>query len=171
MGLSWESQKSITTLRPASPPAALTSDAHAFIAFTDFWNRPGTSGLLTSAMTPTLMVVAVSPMSLPGAVPAGEADGDVAADDETAADGEAAADDEVAGAADEVVLLEELHPAATTTAAAMAAVSPAIRVLLRVLRPVPSRPGFSLIGLTLVPSTTSLPVSLWPGDAREFTTK
>src|SRR5258708_27604901 len=80
LGLSWESQKSITTLRPASPPAALTSLAHAFIAFTDFWNRPGTSGLLTSAMRPTLMVGAGSPTALPGAGPAGEADGGVAAD-------------------------------------------------------------------------------------------
>jgi hypothetical protein len=128
-------------------------------AFTDAWNSPGTSGLLTSAMMPTLMVVAVSPTSLPGAVPAGEADAEVAADDEVAADGEVAADDEVAGADDEVVLLE-LHPAASRTAAAMAAVSPAILVLLRVFRPVPPRPGFSLLGVTLVPSTTSLPVSL-----------
>ena len=106
--------------------------------------------MLTSAMTPTLMVVAVSPTSLPGAVPAGEADGEVAADDAGAADDDvAAADDEVAGAGAEVVLLEERHPAASRTAAATAAVSAAIRALLGVLRPVPPRPGSTLLGLTL----------------------
>src|ERR1700722_11396048 len=80
LGLSWESQKSTTTLRPASPPLALRPAAHALTAFTEFWNRPGTSGLLTSAMMPTLMVVAVSPMSVPGpADPAGEGDWGAAA--------------------------------------------------------------------------------------------
>src|ERR1700722_4479123 len=87
LGLSWESQKPATTLRPASPPLALRPAAHALTAFTEFWNRPGTSGLLTSAMMPTLMVVAVSPMSVPGpADPAGEADWVAAADAGAAAD-------------------------------------------------------------------------------------
>src|SRR6266567_8938425 len=67
LGSSLESQKSTTTLRPARPPLALTSFAHALTAFTESWNRPGTSGLFTSASMATRMVVAVSPMSLPGA--------------------------------------------------------------------------------------------------------
>ena len=94
LGSSLESQKSTTTLRPASPPLALTSVAQALTAFTDFWNSPGTSGLFTSAIRPTLMVVAVSPTSVPGTVPAGEADGVADADDEAAADEVAGADDE-----------------------------------------------------------------------------
>src|SRR5277367_5299804 len=75
LGLSWPSQKSTTTLRPASPPLALRPAAHAWTAVTESLNSPGTRGLLTSAMMPTLMVVAVSPTSVPGpADPAGEAD-------------------------------------------------------------------------------------------------
>src|SRR5277367_2181675 len=74
LGLSCPSQKSTVTWRPASPPLALTPAAHALTAFTESLNSPGTSGLLTSAIMPTLMVVAVSPMSVPGAAePAGEA--------------------------------------------------------------------------------------------------
>jgi hypothetical protein len=57
-----------------------------------------------------------------------------------------------------VLLLEELHPAATRTAVTVAAVSATKRVRLRVRRPAPPRPGPSLLGLTLVPSTTSLPM-------------
>src|ERR1700722_20213298 len=113
LGLSWESQKSTTTLRPASPPLALRPAAHALTAFTEFWTSPGTSGLLTSATIPTLMVVAVSPMSVPGpADPAGEADCVAAAD-------AGSADDEVA-AAGGVLLLEALQPAASRTAASAA---------------------------------------------------
>src|SRR5580693_4194531 len=74
LGSSLESQKSTTTLRPASPPLALTMLAQALTAFTDFWNRPGAREVSTSAIMPILIVVAVSPMSVPGAAePAGEA--------------------------------------------------------------------------------------------------
>ena len=60
-------------VQQASPPLALTMLAQALTAFTDFWNRPGASDVSTSAIMPTLMVVAVSPMSVPGAAdPAGE---------------------------------------------------------------------------------------------------
>ena len=104
LGLSWESQKSTTTLRPASPPLALRPAAHALTAFTESLNSPGTSGLLTSAMMPTLMVVAVSPMSVPGpADPAGEADWVAAAD-------AGAADDEVAAADGVLLLLKRCSP-------------------------------------------------------------
>src|ERR1700721_753555 len=73
-GSSLESQKSTTTLRPASPPFALTMSAHALPAFTAFGNSPGASDVSTSAIMPTLTVVAVSPMSVPGAAdPAGVA--------------------------------------------------------------------------------------------------
>src|SRR5580700_6619329 len=114
LGLSWESQKSTTTLRPASPPLALRPAAHAWTAVTESLNSPGTSGLLTSAMMPTLMVVAVSPMSVPGpADPAGEAACVAAAD--------AGAVDEVAGGVLLLLLLlEALQPAASTTAASAA---------------------------------------------------
>ena len=114
LGLSCESQKSTTTLRPASPPLALRPAAHAWTAFTESLNSPGTSGLLTSAMMPTLMVVAVSPMSVPGpADPAGEAAWVAAAD-------AGAADDEVAAADGLLLLLEALQPAASRTAASAA---------------------------------------------------
>jgi len=121
-------------------------------AFTDFWNSPGTSALFTSAIMPILMVVAVSPTSLPGAA-------DPAAEAAWVPDAEAAAVGEVA--ADEL-LLAELHPPASRTAAARTVISPAKRVLPRVFRPVPPRPGPSLLGLTPAPSTTSLPVSFDP---------
>src|SRR6516162_7641817 len=98
LGSSLESQKSTTTLRPASPPLALTSLAHWLTAFTDFWNSPGTSALFTSATMATWIVVAVSPTSVPGAAdPAGAADVADAAPDVAAA----------AGAL--LLLLEELH--------------------------------------------------------------
>ena len=113
--------------------------------------------MLTSAIRPTLMVVAVSPMSVPGeADPAGEAAW-VAADD--------------AGAVDAgvllLLLLEELQPAARRTAA-MAATPARRRVRARSGR---LRPGLSLLAVTVVPSTTSLPVSLDPADTRSFTTR
>src|SRR5580658_5544712 len=57
LGSSRESQKSTTTLRPARPPLSLTIVAHALTAFTDFWNRPGTSEVFTSAIMATRMVV------------------------------------------------------------------------------------------------------------------
>src|ERR1700734_2427023 len=110
-GSSLESQKSTTTLRPASPPFALTMSAHALTAFTDFWNSPGASDVSTSAIMPTLMVVAVSPMSVPG--PAGAAD--VVAD---AAAAEAGAVLPDADPGDE--LLAELQPAASKSAASAA---------------------------------------------------
>src|ERR1700733_2006214 len=84
-GLSWPSQKSTCTWRPSRPPAALTSFAQASTTFTESLNRPGTSGLFTSAIMPTLMVDAVIPMSEAGTVPVGAVDGE-AADVEAAAD-------------------------------------------------------------------------------------
>src|SRR6516165_4316264 len=153
LGSSLESQKSTTTLRPASPPLALTSLAHSLTAFTDFWNSPGTSALLTSAIMATWMVLAVSPTSLPEAAdPAGEA----------ACVGDA--DPDAVAAADELLLLleEELHPAASRTAATIAAITPKKRARLCICHPAPLRPGLSLLGLTSVPSTTSLPVRIDP---------
>ena len=109
--------------------------------------------MLTSAMMPTFMVVAVSPTSVPGA-----------------ADAAAEADEEVA-AADGLLLLlllllllAELHPAASRTAAASAAVTPRRRARAgngRLAR-LPAPPGLSLLAVTLVASTTSLPVSFDP---------
>jgi hypothetical protein len=90
----------------------------------------------------TRMVDAVIPMSEAGTVPVGAAE----ADCEAAADVEATADDEVAGA-DALLVLEELHPAASRTAATAAAATAAKRVRLGVRRPVPPRPGDSLLGL------------------------
>ena len=155
LGLSWESQKSTRTWRPSRPPAALTSFAHALTAFTATWNSPGTSGLFTSAIRPTLMVQAVIPTSFAGTVPVGAADDEAAADVAAGADDEAGADD---GAGALLVLLAELQPAASR-AAAVTAISPARRARLRVLGPVPPRDGCSLPGLTVVPSMTTLPVS------------
>jgi hypothetical protein len=117
--------------------------------------------LLTSAIMPTFMVVAVSPTSVPGAAAAGE-DACVAGVD-AGADGEVAAVDGVLLLL--LLLLAELQPTASRTAAADATISPAKRVRLRVLCPVPPRPGRSLLGLTLVPSTTPLPVSFDPAKA------
>src|SRR6516164_3194587 len=124
LGSSLESQKSTTTLRPASPPLALTSVAHCLTAFTDFWNSPGTSALFTSATMATWMVLAVSPTSVPEAAdPAGEA--------ACVAD----ADPDAVAAADELLLLlEELHPAASRTAAISAAVTPKKRARLCICR-------------------------------------
>jgi hypothetical protein len=117
--------------------------------------------LFTSAIMPTLMVDAVIPVSEAGTVPVGAADADceAAADAEAAAD--VAADAEEAGA-DVLLVLEELHPAASRTAATAAAATAAKRVRLGVRRPVPPRPGDSLLGLIAVPSTTSLPVRFGP---------
>jgi len=95
---------------------------------------------------------------VPGpADPAGEADCVAAAD-------AGAADDEVA-AADGVLLLllEALQPAASRTAAS-AATTPRRRARAgngRLTR-LPAPPGLSLLAVTLVPSTTSLPVSFAP---------
>src|SRR5262249_43223939 len=106
------SQKSTCTWRPSRPPLALTSLAQALTAFTESLNRPGTSGLFTSAIIPTLMVVAVIPMSEAGTVLVGAADAEV--DDVEGADVEGAdvegADAEEAGA-DALLVLEVLHPA------------------------------------------------------------
>lgn len=106
--------------------------------------------MLTSAMMPTFMVVAVSPTSVPGAADvAGEA-----ADEVAAADGLLLL----------LLLLAELHPAASRTAAASAAVTPRRRARAgngRLAR-LPAPPGLSLLAVTLVASTTSLPVSFDP---------
>jgi hypothetical protein len=83
-------------------------------AFTDFWNRPGASDVSTSAIMPTLMVVAVSPMSVPGAAdPAGEG---AVVPDAAAAEADAVLPD--ADPDDE--LPAELQPAASRTAASAA---------------------------------------------------
>ena len=115
--------------------------------------------MFTSAIMPTLMVVAVIPMSEAGTVPVGAAEAEV---DDVDGACEAAADvasDEEAGA--DVLLVEELHPAASRTAARAAPAVAAKRVRLGMRRPVP-RPGDSLLGLIAVPSTTSLPVRFGP---------
>ncbi len=62
-GFNFESTKSIATLRPAMPPSLLTCLAQAFIASTDFWNRPGWMGVSTSAMTATRISESVMPTS------------------------------------------------------------------------------------------------------------
>ena len=62
-GLSFESMKSMTSLRPAMPPPLLTTEAHAFMASTDFWNRPGCTGVSTSAITASRISEAVMPTS------------------------------------------------------------------------------------------------------------
>jgi hypothetical protein len=59
-------------------------------------------------------------------------------------------------------VLEELHPAASRTAADSATTTPATRDRLVTRRPVPPRPGDSLLGLIAMPSTTSLPVRFGP---------
>ena len=77
-GLSFESMKSITTLRPAMPPSLLTILAQAFIASTDAWKRPGWIGVSTSAMTATRISSAVIPTSSAlgfGALRAGDREG------------------------------------------------------------------------------------------------
>jgi hypothetical protein len=90
------------------------------------------------------MVVAVSPTSVPGAVPPVEAAW-VPVDADAAAAAEVAADDEL------LLLLEELHPAASRTAAARAAITAGKRMRFRVCSPALPRPGPSLLGLTPVP--------------------
>jgi hypothetical protein len=107
-------------------------------------------------MMPTFMVVAVSPTSVPAALATGEAPVLAGADPLAEAAAEVAAADVLVLP---LLLLDELHPAASRTAAARAATSAAKRVRLGIRRPVPPRPGPSLLGLTPVPSTTSLPVS------------
>jgi hypothetical protein len=106
-------------------------------------------------MTPTFMVVAVSPTSVPAALATGEAPVVAGADPLDEAASEVAAADVLVL----LLLLDELHPAASRIAAASTAISAAKRVRLGIRRPVPPRPGPSLLGLTPVPSTTSLPVS------------
>jgi hypothetical protein len=116
----------------------LTSLAHALTAFTDFWNSPGETAVLTSAIRPTLMVVAVSPTSLPAAAgPAGEA-GALDADP-AAAELEAAA----LPAVDPVDELLELQPAASRMAAASAPIAPRRRTRARTGR-ARRVPGLSL---------------------------
>ena len=107
--------------------------------------------MLTSAMMPTLMVVAVSPMSVPGpADPAGEADWVAAAD--AGAGDEAAAEVAAADGALLVLLLEALQPAATMTAASAATT---VRRRARAgngrLARLSAPPGLSLLAVTLCP--------------------
>src|SRR4051794_29292162 len=61
--LSRESWKSTTTLRPASPPCALTYLVNPLKPSTTPWNRPGASGVSTSATTATLIWVGDTPIS------------------------------------------------------------------------------------------------------------
>jgi len=110
---------------------------------------------------PTFMVVAVSPTSVPAALATGEAPVVAGVDPVPEAGAEVAAAAEVL-VLPLLLLLDELHPAASRTAASSAVITPARRVRLGIRRPVPPRPGPSLLGLTPVPSTTSLPVSLDP---------
>jgi pyruvate/2-oxoglutarate dehydrogenase complex dihydrolipoamide acyltransferase (E2) component len=105
-----------------------------------------------SAIMPTLMVVAVIPMSLAGTVPVGEADAELDADAEALDDADAEADAEAEAEAGELLVLEEeLHPAASRTAATAATATPAKRARLGIRRPEPPRPGLSLIRLIPVP--------------------
>ena len=62
--LSFESMKSTCTFRPASPPCALMYLPHACTASAAALNRPGASGVFTSAMTAIRIVVAVTPTSV-----------------------------------------------------------------------------------------------------------
>ncbi len=62
--LSFESRKSTTTLRPASPPFALTYLAQPFTPSTEPWNTPGASGVSTSATTAIRISLSVTPISV-----------------------------------------------------------------------------------------------------------
>src|SRR5437879_7004661 len=62
--LSFESHVFTTSLRHPMPPLAFQYLANAFRASTLPWNRPGASGDPTSAITVTLMSVAVTPTSV-----------------------------------------------------------------------------------------------------------
>ncbi|MGH3636612.1 MAG: hypothetical protein ACRDTS_21470 [Mycobacterium sp.] len=106
-----------------------------------------------------MMVDAVIPMSEAGTVPVGAAAGEV--DEVDGAVVAADVEDDVEEAGADVLLLEELHPAASRTAADSAITTPATRARLCTRRPVP-RPGDSLLGLIAMPSTTSLPVRFGP---------
>ena len=63
LGLRCESMKSTSSLRPATPPLAFTNFAPACAPSTMPLNTLGAIGLSTSAMTATLMVDAVTPIS------------------------------------------------------------------------------------------------------------
>jgi hypothetical protein len=81
----------------------------------------------------------------------GAADAELDADADALDDAaEAEADAEVV-AGELLVLEEELHPAASRTAATAAAATPAKRARLGIRRPEPPRPGLSLIRLIPVP--------------------
>src|ERR1700761_2268127 len=113
LGFSWASIASTWTWRPARPPLALTMSAHALTTLSDFWNRPGLAGAFTSAITATRMVVAVSPMSVPGAAePAGEAAPVPAGADDA---------DEAGALGAGELLLEDEQPAAVASAIAITA--------------------------------------------------
>jgi cell division septation protein DedD len=116
--------------------------------------------LFTSAIKATRMVDAVIPTSEAGTVPVGAADAEV--DEVDGAEVVPGAED---AGADALLVLEELHPAASRTAADSAITTPATRFRPGTRRPVPPRPGDSLLGLIAVPSTTSLPVRFGPAAA------
>ena len=120
--------------------------------------------MFTSAIIPTLMVVAVIPTSEAGTVPVGADAGEL--DEEAGAVVAAAVEAGAEEAGADELVLEVLHPAASRTAAASAVTIPATRVRLGVRlgvrRSVPPRPGDSLLGLIAMPSTTSLPVRFGP---------
>jgi hypothetical protein len=66
--VSFESAVCTTTLRHASPPLAFMYFAQAWTPSTEPWNRPGRSGEPVSATTVTVMVVGVTPTSVPWSV-------------------------------------------------------------------------------------------------------
>ena len=63
-GVSLESHVSTLSLRQPMPPLALMYFSKPFIASTLPWNRPGASGEPVSAITWTVMVSAVTPVSV-----------------------------------------------------------------------------------------------------------
>src|SRR3954454_10871331 len=71
LGLRCESMKSIFSVRPATPPLALTNFTPACAPSTIGLNAFGASELSTSAMTATLMVFPVTPTSLASAAARG----------------------------------------------------------------------------------------------------
>src|SRR5438552_387785 len=58
-----ESMKSTCTLRPARPPRPLMNFANALTPLTTPWNRPGRTGLSTSAITAMRIVSLLTPTS------------------------------------------------------------------------------------------------------------
>ena len=68
VALIFESHSITSIWRHARPPAALTALAHALVPSIEPWNRPGASSEPTSAITNTVMVSALIPVSVPSRV-------------------------------------------------------------------------------------------------------